>query len=66
MAETEVQRLMREIGERQARLSYLLLCDQSKGVSGPVASHQAAFPPGVDPNWTCSGMANACDQDEGA
>jgi hypothetical protein len=61
--ETEIQRLVREIGERQARLSELVLGDQRKSVT-PVSDDQ--FPPGVDPNWTCSGMENACEQDEGA
>jgi hypothetical protein len=30
----EVTRLQREIGERQARLHFLVLGDQSKGISG--------------------------------
>lgn len=57
MSETEIQRLQREIAERQARLRELVLGDPRKGVG---------FASGVDPSWTCSGMANACDQDEGA
>lgn len=53
--ETEMKRLVREIGERQERLHYLVLGDQSKSVTftWPLDS-------------SSSGMENACEQDEGA
>ena len=57
MAETEIQKLQREIAERQTRLARLVLGDQSKGVS---------YSPVDDPDWQLGHGDNACEQDEGA
>ena len=57
MAETEIQKLQREIAERQTRLAHLVLGDQSKVVS---------YSPVDDPDWQLGHGDNACEQDEGA
>jgi hypothetical protein len=60
MTETEIQKLQREIAERQSRLAQLVLGDQSKSVG------VGGYSPNDDPDWRLGHGDNACEQDEGA
>lgn len=56
----EIQKLQREIAERQTRLAQLVLGDQSKSV------HVGTYNPANDPDARLGHGDNACEQDEGA